>query len=187
MGGLRPSTLFSSLKENLQPLKNKYEALCRATDARFVCSGSDSVLCTFRFSQKMLTNMSHHFCNMLRRSAACRTICHVSLRRRVFAQTAPLSKLLKCCEASGWLRTLTSPRGPGSLTRPALRWCRVCRHIPGCCVCSEPPSSGTPDSSCPAGTCSTIRQPPSRRTLCRLRHTTIRVATWGTEVDFQTF
>lgn len=44
-----------------------------------ICSGSDSFLCTFCLSQKMLTNMSHHFCNMLHHSTACHTICHVSL------------------------------------------------------------------------------------------------------------
>lgn len=31
-------------------------------------------------SQKMLTNLSNHFCNMLHHSTACHTICHVSLR-----------------------------------------------------------------------------------------------------------
>lgn len=30
-------------------------------------------------SQKMLTNLSHHFCNMLHHATACHTICHVSL------------------------------------------------------------------------------------------------------------
>lgn len=30
-------------------------------------------------SQKMLTNLSNHFCNMLRRATARHTICHVSL------------------------------------------------------------------------------------------------------------
>lgn len=141
--------------------------------------------------------MSHHFCNMPHRSAACHTICHVSLRRvnmyllrprrsanayfckncaRAHVQRRLSSPSRSCevaswelLEVSGWLCTLTSPRGPGSRTRPVLRWCRVCRHIPGCCVCSEPRSSGTPDSSCPAGTCSTTHQPPSHRTLCRLR------------------
>lgn len=76
-------------------------------------------------------------------------------------------------QLAGW--TLTSPRGPGSLTCPGLRWCRVCRRTPGCCVCSGPLSSGTPDSSCPAGTCSTTRQPPSHRTLCHLKYRRIRV------------
>ena len=76
----------------------------------------------------------------------------------------------------------TSPRGPGSLILPVLRWCRVCRRTPGCCVCSEAPSSGTPDSSCPAGTCSTTHQPPSHRTLCHLKYRRTRVIKefmWG--------
>lgn len=155
-------------------------------------------------SQKMLTNMSHHFCNMLHRSTACHTICRVSLRRvniyllglhrsanayfckncahaRTHSEEAVESGVgaAKPPAGSCWRWTLTSPRGPGFPTRPVLRWCRVCRHTPGCCVCSEPRSSGTPDSSCPAGTCSTKHQPPSRRTLCRLRYIKIRVAEMG--------
>lgn len=63
----------------------------------------------------------------------------------------------------------TSPHGPGFPARPGLRWCRACRRIPGCCVCSGPPSSLKPGSSCPAGTCSTTRQPPSPPNLCPLR------------------
>ena len=79
--------------------------------------------------------------------------------------------------------TLTSPHGPGSLTRPAHRWCRVCHRRPGCCVCSEPPSSGTPDSSCPAATCSTTRQPPSHPTLYPLRYTGIRPIEVGRDYE----
>lgn len=71
----------------------------------------------------------------------------------------------------GWLCVnLTSPHDPGFPTYPDLRWCRVCHRTPDCCVCSGPPSSETPDSSCPAGTCNTIHQPPSHRTLCPLRY-----------------
>lgn len=137
--------------------------------------------------------MSHPVCNMPHHSAARRAVCHVSLRHvnmyllrlRRTANAYFCKNCAHTCsevvveleppEVSGLMWTLTSPRGPGSQTRPVLRWCRVCRHIPDCCVCSEPPSSGTPDSSCPAGTCSTTRQPPSHRNLCRLRYTTIRL------------
>lgn len=80
--------------------------------------------------------------------------------------------------------THTSPRGPGSLIRPVLRWCRVCRHIPGCCVCSGPRSSGTPDSSCQAGTCSTIHQPASHQTLCPLKCIEKELLKWVCRVIF---
>lgn len=75
--------------------------------------------------------------------------------------------------------TLTSPHGPGSRIHPVLRWCTVCRHIPGCCVGSGLRSSGTPDSSCPAGTCSTTHQPPSHQTLYHLKIWITRVTKEG--------
>lgn len=142
----------------------------------------------------MLTNLSRHFCNMLHHTTACRTICHISLhgvnvyllkpdcsaspyfwkivwRSEVAVECGVWTAEGVCCSATGYL---TSPRGPGSPTRPVLQWCRVCRRIPGCCVGSEALSSETPDSSCPAGTCSTIHQPPSHQTPCHLRYTV-----WG--------
>lgn len=154
-----------------------------------ICSGSDSFLCTFLLSQKnankpvqpLLQYAAPHYCmpHHLPRSAA-----HCEY---LFAQTGLLSIHLLFAESStqhsisaglcghqlgAWCSEtdLTSPRGPGSPTRPGLRWCTVCRRTPGCCVCSGPPSSGTPGSSCPAGTCSTKHQPPSHQTLCHLKY-----------------
>lgn len=158
-------------------------------------------------SQKMLTNLSNHFCNMLAAllhatpSATFRCAVWIFIFSNWIAQHPPtfaesstrawrwLSNWGKGCKelrihqlgAAGgvcclWTAccwdcvTLTSPRGPGSPIHPVLRWCTVCRHIPGCCVCSGPRSSGTPDSSCPAGTYSTTHQPPSHLTLYHLKY-----------------
>lgn len=170
-------------------------------------------------SRKMLTNLSHHFSNMLHQTTACYTICHV-LQHSVniylfkpycsasshFCKTVRsralrwLSNPGSTCAFASWellelsifsrdrllltlCESLTSPHGPGSLTRQAHRWCTVCHRRPGCCVCSEPPSSGTPDSSCPAATCSTTRQPPSRPTLCPLRYTGTRAIEVGRDYE----
>lgn len=144
----------------------------------------------------LLTNLSNHFCNMLHRTTARHTICHciTAQREYLFAQTvlfrihlillrfvheAPCSHPAGSCwrcfvvlwDAScrSVCTALTSLRGPGSLIRPVLLWCTACHRIPGCCVCTEPQSCGTPDSSCPTGTCSTTHQPPSHPTRCHLK------------------
>lgn len=140
----------------------------------------------------MLTNLSDHFCNMLHCTTACHAICHVlPCRVNIYPLVSVLviiqlllqdgTQTWRLEEPHDWFSvwgrgvgrvcmTLTSPRGPGFLTRPVLRWCTVFHRTPGCCVGSEPPSSGTPNSSCPTGTCSTTRRPPSHPTQCHLRY-----------------
>lgn len=156
-------------------------------------------------SQKMLTNLSNHFCNMLTAllhatpSATFAVQCeylfsqtgflsiHLLLRNHchapgdgcqtgfnavqdcAFTSWEMLEVFGVCGQAAVETAWLTSPRGPGSLIRPVPQWCTVCRHIPDCCVGSGLRSSGTPDSSCPAGTCSTTHPPPSHQILYHLK------------------
>lgn len=125
---------------------------------------------------------------MLRHTNTSAAICRVFLQRNVdISSVTPERSAVICSEVavkfragfSRWASRVsaspTSPRGPSCPTRPGLRWCRACRRIPGCRACSGPPSSWKPGSSCPAGTCSTTRQPPSPPNLCPLRQERIRV------------
>lgn len=129
----------------------------------------------------MLRNLSNPFCNMLHRTTACHTICHVLLCSvniyllELYCSASPYWPRWSSSDAAATTEvlcvTFTSPRGPGSPIRPVRRSCTACRRTPGCCADSEPRSSGTPDSSCPKETCSTTHQPPSHLTLCHLQCT----------------
>lgn len=67
-----------------------------------LCSGPLHPLLTW----KMLTNLSDHFCNMLHRTTACHTICHILLCRvniyPLVSVLLSIQLLLQDCPHSGW-------------------------------------------------------------------------------------